>query len=83
MRACSDARSHTFSMETKESKMPKQLFAVREYPYGPMLKNAEGKVICFDDKPSAKLLRNNSKSKFPKAVVTVGPDHNQYIAGDM
>ena len=63
--------------------MPKQLFAVREYPYGPMLKNAEGKVICFDDKPSAKLLRNNSKSEFPKAGVTVGPDHNQYIAGDM
>lgn len=63
--------------------MSKQLFAVRKYPYGPVLTDTNGKVICFDSKPKAKMFRDNSLRDHPDAVVTSGPDHNQYIAGDM
>mgnify|MGYP003624217920 FL=1 len=63
--------------------MTLQLFAVRKYPYGPVLTDADGKVICFDSKPEAKMFRNNSLCNHPDAVVTSGPAHSKYIAGDM
>ena len=55
----------------------KRLFILREYKKGPVIPG-----LFFENKMVAKQYRNKLRTKYPDAVVSVGPDHRLYEQGE-
>lgn len=55
-----------------------KLFALRHGKGGALVKNSQGEVITFADKPSAKQSRDELNRDGGNIVVTLGPDHQSF-----
>lgn len=61
-----------------------KLWTLRNGPGGALVKKEDGRPFYFEDKVTAKSVRNrlNAGSNVPSIVVAHGPDHRLGQAGD-